>query len=120
MAGLLVFDGDCAFCSSAVAVARKRIRPDADMVPWQVSDLETLGLTEAACREAVHYRDSGGEWSSAGRAVTTMLRDGRRPWSWLGRIGGAPVISWLVERCYRLVAANRYRLPGGTPACRVG
>jgi len=30
-----------------------------------------------------------------------------------------PGISWLAAKAYRLVANNRYRLPGGTPACAV-
>jgi predicted DCC family thiol-disulfide oxidoreductase YuxK len=30
-----------------------------------------------------------------------------------------PPFSWLAEGVYRVVAANRQRLPGGTPACRL-
>jgi hypothetical protein len=30
-----------------------------------------------------------------------------------------PPVSWLAAGVYSLVAANRMRLPGGTPACAV-
>jgi predicted DCC family thiol-disulfide oxidoreductase YuxK len=117
--GLLIFDGDCAFCTSSVAIVRRRINPPAEAVPWQQSDLATLRLTEAACREAVQYRDSSGRWHSASRAIAAMLRDAQFPWSGFGRLAKVPGVDWLAERCYRWVAANRYRLPGGTPACQV-
>jgi predicted DCC family thiol-disulfide oxidoreductase YuxK len=117
--GLLIFDGDCAFCTSSVAFIQRWIMPSAEAVPWQHADLGALGLTAAACREAVQYRDCSGRWHSAGSAVTAILRDSRFPWSGLGRLAGLPGMGWISERCYRWVAANRYRLPGGTPACLV-
>jgi predicted DCC family thiol-disulfide oxidoreductase YuxK len=117
--GLLVFDGDCAFCTSSVDFTRRRVRPPADIEPWQRLDLAALGLTEAACRQAVQYRDRDGTWTSAGRAAAELLRESPRPWSLLGRFLELPVLSWLTERLYRVVSANRHRLPGGTPACRI-
>lgn len=117
MSALLVYDGDCGFCTSAVNVARRRIGSDAEMQPWQRLDLDELGLSKAQCEESVQYRDRNGRWTSGGRAVATILRESPRPWSWLGTLAALPGISWLVERVYRLVAANRHRLPGGTPAC---
>jgi len=117
--GLLVYDGDCAFCTSAVAFARRWIDPRAEAVAWQLADLASLGLTEEQCRDAVQYRDRHGRWTSAGAAVIALLRDARIPWSWLGRIAGLPGMSWLVERAYAWVARNRHRLPGGTPTCQL-
>jgi predicted DCC family thiol-disulfide oxidoreductase YuxK len=116
--GLLIVDGDCAFCTSAAEFAHLHINRDADVEPWQHSDLASLGLTEHACRQAVQYRDEQGVWSSAGHAVSALLRDSLRPWSWLGRLMSVPGMSGLTERTYSLIAANRYRLPGGTAACR--
>lgn len=50
---LLVFDGDCAFCTSSARLLA-RIAPAAEMVAWQQIDLAELGLTEeAVCRCAV-------------------------------------------------------------------
>jgi predicted DCC family thiol-disulfide oxidoreductase YuxK len=118
VSALLIFDGDCAFCTSSVAFTRRWIKPPAEAVPWQQADLATLGLTEAACHEAVQYRDSSGRWHSAGSAVAAILIESRFPWSALGRLARLPALTWIAEGCYRWVAANRYRLPGGTPACQ--
>ncbi|WP_330180943.1 DUF393 domain-containing protein [Nocardia sp. NBC_01503] len=43
---LVVFDGDCAFCTASVDFIRHRIGPDVDFTPWQRIDLPALGLTE--------------------------------------------------------------------------
>lgn len=119
MIGLLVYDGDCAFCSSAVSFAHRWISPDTETVPWQWADLAALGLTADECQAAVQYRDRHGRWTSAGPAVAALLRDGRPPWAWLGRIAALPGVAWLVQRTYAWVAKNRHTLPGGTPACHV-
>jgi predicted DCC family thiol-disulfide oxidoreductase YuxK len=119
MRGLVVFDGDCGFCTTSVRFAKGRMRVPADAVPWQRADLGKLGLAEAACIEAVQYRDRSGRWHSAGRAVAAILIDSGLPWSALGRIARIPGIAWLFDRLYEWVAANRSRLPGGTPACEV-
>ncbi|NCZ92069.1 MAG: DUF393 domain-containing protein, partial [Actinobacteria bacterium] len=46
-------------------------------------------------------------------------RSCRFPWSTIGRVIGWRVMSPLGSLVYRLVANNRHRLPGGTPACKV-
>jgi predicted DCC family thiol-disulfide oxidoreductase YuxK len=109
--GLLVYDGECAFCTSAVAFMRRRINADVAAVAWQRADLAALGLTEQQCRDAVQYRDSTDRWRSGGRAVAALLRDSRPPWSWLGRLAGVPGLAWAVDRAYEVVARNRGRLP---------
>jgi predicted DCC family thiol-disulfide oxidoreductase YuxK len=118
MSRLLVFDGDCGFCTSSVRFADRWIKPPAEALPWQRADLDALGLTEAQCNEAVQYRDRGGRWHSAGRAVAALLIDSRFPWSLLGRLARVPGLAWIVDRLYELVSANRGKLPGGTPACQ--
>lgn len=117
--GLLVFDGDCGFCTSAVAFARRWIGSDIEAVPWQHADLASLGLTEAGCQEAVQYRDNDGSWSSAGAAVIALLRDARPPWSWLGQVLAFSAVARVVELVYVFVAKNRHSFPGGTPACQL-
>jgi predicted DCC family thiol-disulfide oxidoreductase YuxK len=115
---LLVYDGDCGFCTTAVGIAKRRIGSPAEMQPWQRVDLDTLGLSQAECEQAVQYRDRDGRWTSAGRAAAELLRESPRPWPLLGRFLEVPVMSWLTELIYRLVSANRHRLPGGTPTCQ--
>jgi predicted DCC family thiol-disulfide oxidoreductase YuxK len=118
MQSLLVYDGDCGFCTSAVKIAQRRIGSPAEMQPWQRLDLGALGLDRTQCDESVQYRNRDGIWFSAGRAVAEILRESPRPWSWLGQLAKLPGIAWLNEQIYHLVSINRHRLPGGTPACK--
>lgn len=119
MPPLLVFDGDCGFCTACVNLARRRIRPEARIEPWQTLELGALGLTVEQCAEAVQFVDDDGSVSSGSRAVTAMLRTAPRPWPWVGAVGDAPVLRRLADVAYRTIARNRYRLPGSTPACAI-
>jgi predicted DCC family thiol-disulfide oxidoreductase YuxK len=113
---VLVFDGDCAFCTKC-AHAVERIRPEADVVPWQFADLADLGITEAQATEAVRWVEPDGTVRSGHEAIAASLIAAGGVWKLAGRALLAPGISSSAAAAYRLVARNRYRLPGGTPAC---
>ena len=127
---VLVFDGDCAFCTTSVLWLQRRFPDGFAVVPYQRTDLELLGLTEAQCNSRVQWiadvqapRTSRHE--SGARAVGALLRAGGRSrggvvgslWAAVGVLPFVPPTSWAAEAVYRVVAANRQRLPGGTPAC---
>jgi len=114
---LLVYDGDCAFCSSC-ARALERIGPAAAVVPWQHTDLEPLGLNPAQAEAAVQWVGVDGGIRSGHEAIAAALAGAGQPWRALGWAMLLPGISALAAGVYRLVAANRQRLPGGTPACK--
>ena len=116
---VLLYDGDCAFCTRC-AGALKRIDPDAEIVAWQFTDLTELGITEEQATEAVQWVESDGSVSSGHEAIAAILNTAGRIWKIVARAILLPGISWMAARAYRLVANNRYRLPGGTPACAVG
>jgi predicted DCC family thiol-disulfide oxidoreductase YuxK len=116
---VLVFDGDCAFCTSCARFAETRIRPDAEIVAWQLADLASLGLSEQEATEAVQWVQADGTVRAGHEAIAAMMIASGPLWRIAGRILLAPGISWAAARTYRLVAANRHRLPGGTPACRL-
>ncbi len=113
---VLVYDGDCAFCTSC-ARALERIGPDAEIVAWQLTDLAELGITEAQAIEAVQWVRVDGTVRSGHEAVAAVLSTAGWGWRAIGRVVLMPGISWLAAKVYRLVADNRRRLPGGTPAC---
>ena len=113
---VLVFDGDCAFCTTS-AGALEQIGPDAEIVAWQLTDLAALGLTEQQATAAVQWVAADGTVSSGHEAIAAALAAAGPVWRAVGRALLLPGISWVAARTYRLVAANRYRLPGGTPAC---
>jgi predicted DCC family thiol-disulfide oxidoreductase YuxK len=114
----LVFDGDCGFCTRCVALVPKAARRTTEVVPYQRADLEALGLTAEECAEAVQWV-SGGRRASGHLAIGRLLQEAGGIWRLLGTALLVPPLSWLAAGVYRLVAANRMRLPGGTPACAV-
>lgn len=114
---LLVFDGDCAFCSSSVRFAQRWIKRMPAAQPYQFLDLEPLGLTAEGCNAAVQYVAADRTVHSAHDAVSQLLRAAGRGWWVLGQVMRVPGVHWLSGVAYRWVARNRYRLPGGTAAC---
>jgi predicted DCC family thiol-disulfide oxidoreductase YuxK len=113
---VLVFDGDCGFCTSSVGLL-ERIGPSADIVAWQLTDLDALGLTEERAADAVQWVEVDGGLRSGHEAVSSALVAAGGIWRAIGRAMELRGVSWLAALAYRLVAENRYRLPGGTPAC---
>jgi predicted DCC family thiol-disulfide oxidoreductase YuxK len=45
------------------------------------------------------------------------MATGRFPWPAAGAVLSAPLVAQAAQAVYRVVASNRHRLPGGTPAC---
>jgi predicted DCC family thiol-disulfide oxidoreductase YuxK len=116
---VLVFDGDCAFCTSS-AHQLERIGPEAEIVAWQFADLDELGITAAQATDAVQWIGTDGTVRSGHEAIAAALGTAGWPWRIAGRAMLLPGISSLAAVTYRWIARNRYRLPGGTPACAVG
>ena len=93
-------------------------------VPFQWADLEALGMTEAEARDPVWFvsagQGSGRERFGGHRAVSALLRrQSNIGWRFLGHLLVAPGFSLIGAAGYALVARYRYRLPGGTPACKM-
>ena len=115
---LLIFDGDCGFCTTS-ARAGQRWLGLAHVEPWQFLDLDALPVSEAQCREAVQWIAADGTVASAHEAVIASMRHAGGVWAVPGRVLALPGVRRLAGVVYRTVARNRYRLPGGTPACRL-
>ena len=116
---VLVFDGDCAFCTSSAHLL-ERIGPKAEIVAWQLADLDEMGITAAQATEAVQWIGVDGAVRSGHEAIAAALGTAGWPWRLTGRLITLPGISTLAAVTYRWIARNRYRLPGGTPACAIG
>lgn len=115
---LLVFDGDCAFCTTSARTGQRWLGLD-HVEPWQFLDLESLGLTPEQCTQAVQWVAEDGDVSAAERAVIASLRHAGGGWKVLGGLMDLPGIRQLAGVVYRLVAKYRHKLPGGTPACKL-
>lgn len=115
---LLIFDGDCGFCTTSAKFAQRRLGL-ANVEAWQFLDLATLGVTEAECQESVQWVGVDGTVLAAERAVIAALGHVGGVWGVLGRVINLPGVRHLAGWVYRIVARNRHRMPGGTPACQI-
>jgi predicted DCC family thiol-disulfide oxidoreductase YuxK len=118
---VLVFDGDCGFCTTSARWLHRWVISGGStrVAPWQLLNLDELGLTEDQCRAAVQWVGDGGRVASGHAAIAATLRAGHPVWRPVGALLVAPGFSWLAARLYAWVAAHRYALPGGTPACHM-
>lgn len=88
-------------------------------VPFQWADLESLGVSEAEARDRVWFVVDGQRFGGH-RAVSALLRrQSHIGWRFLGHLLVAPGFSLIAAGGYALVARYRYKLPGGTPACKM-
>ncbi len=85
-------------------------------IPYQRANLAELGLSLGECESAVQYVSNGSKFPGH-KAIAQGLIDSRTIWSLVGQMLLWPVINGIAFMVYALVAKNRHRLPGGTPAC---
>ncbi|MEU6894682.1 DUF393 domain-containing protein [Streptomyces sp. NPDC046557] len=116
---VLVYDGDCGFCTASADTVRRRLRPPCEVVAWQSADLGSLGVSqEQATYEALWVTPDGQVYGGAQAVAKLLLRTGGA-WAVLGAVLTLPPMRWIAHAAYRIIAINRRRLPGGTPACAV-
>ncbi len=119
-AGMLIYDGDCGFCTATARWAERRLSDNYQVVPSQQADLDTLGLTdEDVVRSAWWIGPDGTRWDEH-RSIAGALRAMSGPWPTIGQLLMLGPISWLARAMYRLVANNRYRIrwPGAAKCSR--
>lgn len=114
---VLVYDGDCAFCTTAVHFLERRLRPRCSFTPWQFADLEALGTTRSRAEHEVLWVTPTGAVQGGVQAFARLLLRAGRGWAVLGALLTLPPFRWIAHGVYRVVARNRDRMPGGTPSC---
>lgn len=115
---VLVYDGDCGFCTRSVRVV-ERLPVRVRLVPWQEADLGALRTTEERARHEVLWIAESGRVFGGAAAISELLKQCRGVWRVPGWVMSAPVVRGFAEWAYRRVADNRFRLPGVTPACQL-
>lgn len=116
---IVLYDGDCAFCSSAVRFAQKYIAHQIQFAAFQQTELNKYGLSTTRCQESLKFINHAGEIYSAQDAIAELLISAKRGWKLIGIALKLPGINFIAALGYKLVAANRHRLPGGTPTCKL-
>jgi predicted DCC family thiol-disulfide oxidoreductase YuxK len=116
---LLVFDGDCGFCTTAVRWLERNLPVMPVAKPYQWTDLDALGLTTAEASARVWLITDSHQYGGH-LAVSALLR--HQPsllWRFAGWMLATPPFSLAAAAGYSLIARYRHLLPGGTPACAV-
>ena len=117
---MLVYDGDCGFCTTSARWIQRRLPDDVDVVAWQsIDDLSTIGLTVDDVMTAAWWVVPGAPPERGHLAIAASLRAVGGAWGVAGRALALPPLRWLGRPVYALVARYRYRLPGATEACRI-
>jgi predicted DCC family thiol-disulfide oxidoreductase YuxK len=108
--GVLLYDGECGFCTRTVEVLARLSRSQHAVRPWQAEDVSRWGLTEAECAEAVQWAGNG-RTASGPEAVREYLCGGPLVVRVLARVLINRLTLPLGWPLYRLIARNRHRLP---------
>ncbi len=113
---ILIFDGDCGFCTRSVNVL-KHLPVDAEVTAYQFADLEMYGTTEERATHEVLWVDPKGRIYGGAQAIARLLVSAGGFYAAAGWALRTPPIRWIAAGVYRLIANNRQRMPGGTTAC---
>ena len=116
---LLIFDGDCGFCSRCARFVSRRLPTRAEVKPWQRVDLASYGVTPEQTQHELVWVGADGRIAGGAQAVARLLLDCGGLWTVPGALLRVPPFRWIGHGLYRLVANNRYRMPGSTEACRL-
>lgn len=116
---VLLYDGDCGFCTAAAHTFARRLHSRAQTRPWQPEDELTHGVTPAEAEAEIHFVTIHGSVLGGADAVLAWWRTSPGPWALVGRVLQLPGLVQLSRLGYRIIARNRHALPGGTAACAI-
>ena len=116
--GVLIFDGDCGFCTTAARKFGDLAGGSAQVAPWQSLELGDYGLTEAEASSAAYWVQNGTAYRGAD-AAAQALQVCNPALAFLGKVIAAPPFIWAARAIYPVIARYRHRLPGATDACRI-
>jgi predicted DCC family thiol-disulfide oxidoreductase YuxK len=117
----LIYDGDCAFCTSSARWLAERLNrplgPSVRLVPWQFTDLAALGTTAQRAQREALWVAADGTIHGGAAAFAEWLKFRGGGYAVVGHLMDLPGIRRLAAAVYRVIAKNRHRMPGGSPAC---
>ena len=120
---VLIYDGDCQFCQLSLDFGIRNLRIFPQYVAFQKIDPKDFGLTASQVRSQI--------WLAQKSPANTVALGGHlaagailklQPSRWLkvlGWLATTPPTAWAANLLYKLIAANRHRLPGGSRACKL-
>jgi predicted DCC family thiol-disulfide oxidoreductase YuxK len=114
---VLVFDGDCAFCTTWVNRLQDWLPRPPEAVPWQWSDLDAMGLTQEDVADFAWFVTSRHSYAGAMAFAAILRGQPRIGLRFAGILLATPPFSFVAALGYNVIARYRHILPGGTPAC---
>jgi len=114
---VLVFDGDCAFCTTWVNRLREWLPRPPEAVPWQWTDLDAMGLTHEDVADFAWFLTSRHSYAGALAFAAILRGQPRIGLRFAGNLLATPPFSIVAALGYNVVGKYRHILPGGTPAC---
>lgn len=116
---VLIFDGDCGFCTSTSNYIAKHSKVPIEIIPWQYVDFTNLPITKEDCADQVYLLIDGKHYGGHEGFAMTLRVQPNAFISFIGSVAMSPALRWFAKPTYRLVAKYRHKLPGGTPACKL-
>jgi predicted DCC family thiol-disulfide oxidoreductase YuxK len=114
---VLIFDGDCAFCTTWVNRLQAWLPRSFRAVPWQWSDLDAVGLTHDDVADFAWYLTRRHSYAGALAFAALLRTQPRIGLRFAGHLLATPPFSFVAAFGYNQIARFRHQLPGGTPAC---
>jgi predicted DCC family thiol-disulfide oxidoreductase YuxK len=116
---VLIFDGDCGFCTTTANWIEKRSLTPVEIQPYQWAKLADYGLTEKEAADKVQLVFDGKIFAGHHCMAKLLLIQPNALLKFLGALMVTPGIDPISAKVYAWIAANRHKLPGGTPACKM-
>lgn len=115
---VLIFDGDCGFCSRAARWVKRWDRGHRiQLVPFQQPGApERYGLTREACEQAAWAITPDGARHRGAAAILVALSEALGC-PWIRAFYRVPLFRRIADAGYAWVAAHRGHLPGTRPYC---
>jgi predicted DCC family thiol-disulfide oxidoreductase YuxK len=116
---VLIFDGDCGFCTTTANYIVKRSKTPITAHAWQLIDVTKYGILQPQAQKRVYIIDNGHAYGGH-EAFAHILRLQKNVLlSAIAFVMVVPPVCWLSRIGYALVSRCRHKLPGGTPACKL-
>jgi predicted DCC family thiol-disulfide oxidoreductase YuxK len=116
---VLIFDGDCGFCTTTANWIEKNSLIPIESQPYQWAKLADFGLTEEEAAAKVQLVVGGKVFAGHHCMAKLLLIQPNVLLKLLGALMVMPGVDPISAKVYDSVAANRHKLPGGTPACKM-
>lgn len=114
---LLVFDGDCSFCTTWVNRLESVLPVFPAKTPWQWIDIAEFALTDDDVANYAWVVTEHRQYAGHLAASALLRMQPHAGLRFLGHLIATPPFSWIAAAAYTAISKNRHRLPGGTPAC---